>query len=39
VAALRKLKDENRLRPDWARHLPEAEAELAKHRNSQNVTR
>jgi len=31
VAEMRKLKDSNRLQPDWAPFLPAAEAELAKH--------
>jgi len=35
VAEMRKLKDGNRLRPDWARWLPAAEAELAKHQEAQ----
>jgi len=29
VAAMRKLREENRLRPDWARYLPIAEKQLA----------
>src|SRR5262249_20887173 len=31
VAEMRKAKGGDRLRPDWARWLPAAEAELAKH--------
>jgi hypothetical protein len=35
VAELRRLRDENRLRPEWAGYLPLAEEQLAKVREAQ----
>ena len=39
VTEMHKLKGEHRLRPDWARFLPDAEAELAKFQEAQAAPR